>query len=499
MTRGRLAAAIAGVSLLAVGLVLATTGVGPEWLSRAAVIGGVALLASSLLLAVVPRRSIRATGASPTVVGSALVVAILVVVNLLVARHPLRWDTTATRRFTLSDQSRQVLRSLPDPVEAIAFTQGEDRRVEDLLKQYAAASRRFSFRTVDPDRRPEVAQAYKIRDYGTVVLAMGGRTERVAAASEQAITSALIRLREDRRVTVHVLAGHGGRRPSDEGKGGLSSLAEALRTENYEVTERVLLREGLPPSSDVLLLAGPTSPPLAAEVDSLERFLSSGGRLLLLLEPSGPSLEELTKPRGIRARMDVLVDASGVGNLFGMSEVVPLVAHYADHPITKGFSTATFFPLCRSLQVEEGSDDSLEVTCLAHTGSASWGETGSLTEGPVSFGPEDHAGPLCVGAAASWRSDTTHAPPAPRGRLVVFGDADFVSNAFLNLSGNRDLALNAVSWLAERDELIAIRPRGEKAAYLTMSTEAARSIFVLVVVVMPLSVLIAGLARRWRR
>lgn len=39
--------------------------------------------------------------------------------------------------------------------------------------------------------------------------------------------------------------------------------------------------------------------------------------------------------------------------------------------------------------------------------------------------------------------------PKKSAKLVVFGDVDFASNAYLNLSGNSDLFLNTVSWLAE--------------------------------------------------
>jgi hypothetical protein len=40
------------------------------------------------------------------------------------------------------------------------------------------------------------------------------------------------------------------------------------------------------------------------------------------------------------------------------------------------------------------------------------------------------------------------APDAPRGgRLVVVGDADFASDAYIDLLGNRTLAMNAVAWL----------------------------------------------------
>ena len=40
-----------------------------------------------------------------------------------------------------------------------------------------------------------------------------------------------------------------------------------------------------------------------------------------------------------------------------------------------------------------------------------------------------------------------------------FGDSDFVSNAFSGIPGNRDLALNAMNWLAQQENLISIRPK----------------------------------------
>lgn len=499
MTRMQHAAAVLGVTLLALGLVVATAGAGPEFVSRGAVTAGLALLALWPVLAMRRTGGKALVAAAPGVLGCLLVLAVIVILNVGASRHTLRWDITSSGRFTLSEQTRQVLEALPGPVEAIAFTQGEDQQVTDLLKEYAAASRRFSFRVVDPDRRPEQAQAYKIRDYGTVVLSMGERTERVGSPSEQTLTSALMRLKDERRITIHVLAGQGGRGSLDEGKAGLSFLAEALRSENYHVVERIVLQDGLPPRDDLVLVAGPTAPILPAELDSLNRFLAEGGRALLLLEPDGPSLEEVTAPRGITARRDVIVDASGVGSIFGMSEVVPLVAHYsADHPITRGFTAASFFPLARSLDVLGSSDDSLSTICLAETGSSSWGETGALTSGQVALDPGEQAGPLCVAAAASWPCEE----PGDRsreGRLIVFGDVDFLTNAFLGVSGNRDLGMNAVSWLAEQGELIAVRPRGDGGAYLTLSADAARSIFLLVIVVLPGAVLMTGIARRWRR
>ena len=86
-----------------------------------------------------------------------------------------------------------------------------------------------------------------------------------------------------------------------------------------------------------------------------------------------------------------------------------------------------------------------------------------------------------------------------KARIVVFGDADFASNAYFDLSGNGDLFLNAVSWLAEEEDLIAIRPKSPDTRRVTMTFSQARSIFFFTVVILPAIVFITGLSVWWRR
>src|SRR4029450_9429606 len=143
------------------------------WLTRlqwALVIAGGILLLAALVLnlgtlgAVAGRRSARygagavrprrACGGAPVLIVLALGVAVLA--NALSARHSARWDLTENRRQSLSPQTIQVVRSLPEPVEAIAFFRGDTpgkRTAEDLLKLYASnSSGKLTWRMEDPDR-----------------------------------------------------------------------------------------------------------------------------------------------------------------------------------------------------------------------------------------------------------------------------------------------------------------------------------------------------------
>jgi ABC-type uncharacterized transport system involved in gliding motility auxiliary subunit len=76
--------------------------------------------------------------------------------------------------------------------------------------------------------------------------------------------------------------------------------------------------------------------------------------------------------------------------------------------------------------------------------------------------------------------------------VVVFGDSDFAVNSNLRLSGNRDLILNAINWLAEEEDLISIRPVDELQQPVLLTATQGRFVFWIPVVALPALVLLIG-------
>ena len=118
----------------------------------------------------------------------------------------------------------------------------------------------------------------------------------------------------------------------------------------------------------------------------------------------------------------------------------------------------------------------------------------------------DKLGPISIAAAAS--APVASAAPAdkpaageakPESRVVVFGDSDFASNLALGVSGNKDLFMNAVSWMAQQENLIAIRPREADDRRITMTAGQQLQVIILALVLVPLFVLGSGVYAWWRR
>ncbi len=422
---------------------------------------------------------------------------ILVILNLLAVRHNSRWDLTADRRFTLSDQTVKVLRGLDREVSVTAFfSDGSEGRVQmkRLLDDFAEQSGRVQVAFVDPDRNPALAQQHGIREYGTTVFASGEQSFRITETTEEAATNALVRVTREGQKTLCFLTGHGERGVHDTQRGGYATAGRALEEQGYGLQEILLLREPEVPSEcSVLVVPGPTKPLLEPEREALGTFLEEGGKALVLLDPQTETgWEPLLEAWGIRLRDDVIIDP--MSRLFGGTYTTPILTDYPPHEVTRGFQLATFLPVARSL--EQGRlPEGTEFHTLARTTPQSWGET-DIQGDQAAFDPiEDRKGPLAAAALVERRGETGQ----PETQLLVVGDSDFADNTYFGFSGNGDLFQNLVSYLAKEEDLISIRPRDARPSPLMLTRAQGATLFYGSVVVAPLVLLLAGLGIWWRR
>ena len=468
-----------------------------------------------------------------------LVVAIVVALNYVLARQNQRWDLTAGGQYSLSDQTRQVLDTLAAPVRILVFAREPDfPRFQDRLEGYTYQSSRVTIDYIDADRQPMLARQYDVQTYGTIVFEYEDRVERVDSDAEQDLTNALIKVVEGTQQTVYFLEGHGEKTHADSNRDGYSTVSAALELDNFEVDSLVLAQQGaIPDDATVVVAAGPQTDLLPGEIDALGAYLDRGGKLLLLLdppvtgnEPAPEGLLGLVRAWGIEVGTDVVVDASGVGQLFGADASVPVAANYPFHPITERFNLLTAYPLARSVSAAAGRPDGRIAQAFIETGPQSWQEADidSLVTGQVELDEEsgDRPGPVAIGMAVSApapapadagdgageagaEDDAAQGSPAdapdgesdpeggddpapPETRLAVIGDSDFASNAVVGIQGNRDMFLNTVNWLAQQENLISIRAREPEDRRLTLTASAQRRIFWLSVLLLPAAILGVG-------
>jgi ABC-type uncharacterized transport system involved in gliding motility auxiliary subunit len=457
------------------------------------------------------------------IVSAVVVLAILIAVNYLGVRHNKRWDLTAAKQFTLSEQTRKILGGLQKPVAIKVFAQAEDfQRFRDRLDEYQYASKQVATEYIDPVKQPSRANQYQVQQLGTVVFEYDGRTERVTSDGEQELTNGLIKVVQGKQLKVYFVQGHGEKSTEGSDRDSYGTIAKSLGSENYTVESLVLAQQkDVPADASVLVIAGPKTDFFAPEVDMLKRYLAKGGKVLLLIDPpdkaGGSDLTSLTallKDWAIEVGNNVVVDVSGMGQLLGTGPEVPVAAKYQPHAITDRFNLLTAYRLARSVAPAQGGASGKFPQTLVETSPNSWAETDIKTlntSGQVQrdLDKGDKAGPVSLAAAVSSPATDVPAPAAgakpednpnkPETRLVVFGDSDFASNAWLGIQGNRDLFMNSVNWLAQQENLIAIRPRDPEDRRITLTADQQERIFWLTVFIIPGLILLAGVHTWWRR
>ena len=284
-----------------------------------------------------------------------LVLAILIGVNYVLARQNKRWDLTAARQYSLSDQTVQILESLESPIRIMVFGQETTfQPFRDSLAEYEYTSDHVTLEYIDVDRNPGLARQYEVQSYGTVVFDYNDRIERVVSNQEQDLTNALIKAVEGEERKAYFLQGHGERDPANtDQRVGYSNIEAAFSRDNISIETTILTQAGQVPSdASILIIAGPSNDLLPAEIDLLKTYLSSGGKLLILLDPpetpdtpNQTNLINFLGEWGIEIGNDIVVDASGVGQLLGTDAATPVAASYPQHPITDRFELLTAFPL----------------------------------------------------------------------------------------------------------------------------------------------------------
>ena len=460
------------------------------------------------------------------VASAVVVLAILSALNYLAARHNKRWDLTAAKQFTLSDQTRKILEGLQKPVSVKVFAQPDDfGRFRDRLDEYQYASKQVSIEYIDAVKSPSRANQYQVQQLGTIVFEYDGRTERVTSDSEQEVTNGLIKVVQGKQHKIYFVQGHGERSNEGSDRDGFSNISQALTSENYSVDKLVLAQhKEVPDDASVLIIPGPKTDFFPPELEMLKRYLARGGKVFFMIDPpdkggsgEAASLIALLKDEwSIEVGNNVVVDISGMGQLLGTGPEVPVAARYPTHAITDRFNLITAYRLARSVSSATGGTSGKFAQPLVETSAASWAETDIKTlnsSGQVArdLDKGDKAGPVSLAAAVSSPAANAPAPaPAdgakpdeatakPETRIVVFGDSDFATNAGLNIPGNRDLFMNSVNWLAQQENLISIRPRDPQDRRITLTRDQQSRISLLTVLGIPGVLLLAGVHTWWRR
>jgi P-type Ca2+ transporter type 2C len=442
-------------------------------------------------------------------VGLALVLAAMA--NYVAARHYSRIDLTAAKKYALSEQTLGILSRLKSPLRLTTILRdgGTTTEIKDLLAEYGASNPLVALHHIDPDRDPAAIDALvdraglKHKQATSVVLEYDGRARLISSGElfvrkyeykggrrvvvrgetpafrgEEAVSSAIAALMNTTLMRACFLLGDGERSSNDFGNQGIAFLRDELRREGYAVTSLTLPGSRLTRQScDVAIQAGPTRSLAPEAIALLDSYLTDGGKWLLLLEPwQAGGLDDLLKKWGVGVRPGFVADPKQ--NVAGLGATTLAVEAYQDHPVTASLrGIPLVLPYAASVRRVE-TVRALAGANLALTGKNAILETNRQATVAEFNEGEDGQGEYAVATAVDeppnlYAADGRREPA----RLIVVGDTDFATNVHLSRGANTQFLLNAVDWLARREELIAVRAKTPETPRLTLSATSQSGLF----------------------
>lgn len=454
------------------------------------------------------------------------VIGIAVFVNVIVVqRFDKRVDLTELRLHSLSEQTKQILKTLDKKVGIIAFFSDETSplavHAKERLELYQRESELINVTFKDPNIDPAFIQKYNLQFDRTIIFESKDRVEKVTTVDEQKFTSALLKIIQNKTKKVYFLSGHG-----EHGIGGTTNnryrqVRTELEKQNYEVLSHSLLKDPrIPGDCDVLVVAGPTKPLMPQGIEIIEKYLAKNGKLFLLLDPSPNSVEginhglvQLMKKWGVKIGNDLVYDRVNFYLLLGGHNALHL--QFEPHDITRYFFQEQIpFIYCRSVTPSDEIPNNLTVKTIAKTlgpKGISWAETeraadGTFSENGYTAGV-DMPGPVSIAVAVEQEkaSNTVDKKESTSTRIVIFGDSDFATDTHF-ATNNPDIPAYAplfpsiINWLTLDEDLIAIAPPDLQGQILRrMTRQDAGIVQITSVFLIPLIVFISGIVVWWLR
>ncbi len=443
-----------------------------------------------------------------------LIVAVLfiaVIVNLLVGMGDIKWDLTADKLYSLSDESKTILKDIKKEVTIYGlFDDGEISNGDaykdliNLLGQYEKFGIKVTY--VDPDKDPGTIASFdkdKTKNIakGDFVVKSGNKVKRLAAAdlygensqygrmyrAEPLITGAIKLVTADVTPVAYFVEGH------DEYSitANLKQIATVLGNNNFEVKSLSLVTsEKVPEDCKLLVFASPKQDLTEAEMIKVNAYLKDGkGRIVFLFDPV-ESGNKFTKFEELLASYNVGINYDKVKELDEQMHLpqdeYSLIAKLESNDVNSSFSSSqgyVFMPDSRSLSILKNDKEWLKTYSLIKTTDKAQASS-ILEQGSTQSGPFD----LAVASEITGGS-----------KMLVFGNGIFITDAALSSQYSSYFAEGAnyflstvVNWMQDKDDQTTVSSKLVTAKTLTATATQVKGFAIVLMGVLPVLIMGCG-------
>lgn len=475
------------------------------------------------LIEMIKKKWIRNTVS--TIVIAAVILAIFVLVNLLFIKLDISpIDFTKEKLYTLSEESKEQIKNVEQNVTLYFFGYDEDTPTVTLAKRYRDINEKVTIQVINASERPDLMAQYGVSTNSQLVAVQSSQRYKVIDASEmytydsttyqtiditeQKLTNAILDVTIAKKPQVYFLTGHG--------EYGISQSAEVAMFATYiendinDVNTLDLLTSDMPETCDVLVIASPTSDFTDIETEKIQNYINSGGDIMWLQNPymfntttsDGNSLTNIRKilsQFGISFSNGVVCEKSEDNMIMQSPDLI--IPEMTYNSIVKDLYTDGTVVLLDSGKINTVSDEelaSLGVTASPFLKSTEDSFYRDNINSDITVKLEsDEEGPFVLAQTLTKKIDDNI-----ESTLVAYSNALFVTNYQIQLANsvgtpisirqNKDIALNTISFLSNREDAIRIR-KDTGLVTFAAATEAQNRLVLFIIFTIPAVIIIAGI------
>lgn len=431
-------------------------------------------------------------------------------------------DVTKEKLYTLSEESIKQTKEITNDVTIMIMGNTEGSNYEnilDLVKQYHKYNEHITAEYVDLTQRPDIASKYSISDVSQMSLfisiqsgeretlltsqdlyAMDYTTYQQIDKTEQKITNSIVGVTLENPPVVYFLTGHNEKSINKE----MATLAAYIENESNQInTLNLLVTNQVPEDCTVLVIASPTTDFSDNETNLIKEYINQGGKILWmqdseLKQQNRPNIESILALYGVTIPTNGIVFEQDTSKMASETPdiILPDIAttNFTEQIASDG--GVFLFDATKIDIVDTQEQEKLGVTVeeILTTSQQAFYRTNFTTNAKSAIEEEEEQSFL-LGA-----SITKNINENTTSKLIVYGNSLFatdylvsenISTPMISIMNNKDLVLNSISELAQREDTITIRKDTGTVTYT--ATQAQHRIVLSIIFGIPVLIILAGI------
>ena len=460
---------------------------------------------------------------SKTLILVLLIIAVFLAINIGVQSLDLTpIDLTQEKLYTLTDESKERVKNIDKDVNIYFVGYSDSDADLALAKQYKSANKRIVAEAVSADDRPDLAEKYGIESGSTGIIVECGDKSKVLTSSdlvtydsstyetisiaEEKLTSSIISVTTDDIPKVYFLEGYSDFTLSYN----MYYLSIYLQNEITEIeTLNILSTGNVPEDCDTLVITSLSKDFDDVATTAITDYINRGGNILWLNAAMATSVD-LPNANKILALYGVNPFEVGVIRETDSSRMVSgspdlIIPNLGYSSITEDlYSDGIIFANATKINIDEDRLEDINVveTDIATTSENAYFRTNFNNSSTTAVDGEE-IGSFVVGAELEktiTEANEETGEVAVTSTLVIYGENYFVSDYQLaensqypaiQLAYNKDLVLNSLAYLSDREEDITARKSTGTVTYT--ATEQQDTIVRVIIFAIPVMIILVGL------